>query len=65
MNNELVLRDGFDVLVARRKAGLKQYQLAARLGVSHTVVCDIERGRRSVSPEMAERLREALCEVAV
>jgi transcriptional regulator with XRE-family HTH domain len=65
MNNELVLRDGFDVLVARRKAGLKQYQLAARLGVSHTVVCDIERGRRNVSPEMADRLREALCEVAV
>lgn len=54
------LSSGLDVLVARRRAGLKQYQLAQRLGVPQTVLCDIERGRRELTEDMARRIIEAL-----
>ena len=53
-------RDGLDLLVARRRRGLKQWQLAFLLGVSSTIVCDLENGRRNISPEMRERLTRAL-----
>jgi transcriptional regulator with XRE-family HTH domain len=56
------LSSGLDVLMARRRAGLKQWQLAARLGFSPTIVCDIERGRRPVTPALADRIAEALRE---
>jgi len=59
------LHEGLDVLIARRRLGLHQYELAARLGVSSTVVCEIERGRRSISQAMAIRLETALNMAAI
>lgn len=42
-------------------AGITQAELAARLDVSTSYVCDIERGRRtSGRPQLIERLAEAL-----
>lgn len=56
----LQISSGLDVLVARRRAGLKQYQLAQRLSISPTMLCDIEHDRRELSEELAEKIYEAL-----
>jgi len=42
----------------RAREGWTQEELAARLETSKTVVCDLERGRRSVSKKMAAKLGE-------
>ncbi len=53
----------YELILLRLRAGLKQYQLAQLLGVPQTALCDWERGRRPVSPEVAQRIREALATV--
>ena len=45
--------------LSRERAGLTQWQAAARLSVSQTVLCEIERGRRPVPPGLAEQAQEA------
>ena len=45
---------------ARLKAGLTQGELAAALGIRQNMVSDYERGRRTVSDAMAERLSMVL-----
>ena len=45
--------------LSRERAGITQWQAAARLGVSQTVLCEIELGRRPVPPGMAEQAQEA------
>ena len=45
--------------LSRERAGLTQWQAAARLGVSQTVLCEIELGRRPVPAGMAEQAQEA------
>ncbi len=45
---------------ARHKAGLTQAQLAKRLEIRQNMVSDFERGRRSLSPSMAERFSSVL-----
>jgi len=52
--------DKFDLIVMRLKAGLKQYQLAQLLGVPATIICDLERGRRPITPEIEGRIKEAI-----
>jgi transcriptional regulator with XRE-family HTH domain len=52
--------DRFALHLLRVKAGLKQYELAQLLGVSQTVLCDLERGRRPITPEWERRIRQAL-----
>ena len=47
---------GLELKIARIRAGLKQYQLAAKLGIAPTQLCEIENGRREVSPELLERI---------
>ncbi len=54
------ISSGLDVLIARRRAGLKQYQLAQLLSISPTVLCDIEHDRRVLSEELTEKIIEAL-----
>jgi DNA-binding XRE family transcriptional regulator len=51
---------GLAILVARRRAGLKQWQLAQSLGISQTTLCDIEHDRRPVTDDMARLILEAL-----
>lgn len=52
--------DRFDLVLMRLKIGLKQYELAQLLGVPPTIICDLERGRRSITPEIEERIKEAI-----
>jgi ribosome-binding protein aMBF1 (putative translation factor) len=45
---------------ARLKAGLSQTQLAEKLGIRQNMISDYERGKRRLSPAMAERIAEIL-----
>ena len=44
----------------RESDGESLSQFAVRLGISRTHLCDIEQGRRTVSPERAARFAKAL-----
>jgi transcriptional regulator with XRE-family HTH domain len=44
----------------RESEGESLSQFAERLGISRTHLCDIEQGRRTVSPERAARFAKAL-----
>ena len=50
----------FDLVLLRLKAGLKQYELAQLLSVPATIICDLERGRRPITPEIEKRVAEAI-----
>ena len=52
--------DGIDLVALRLRAGLRQFELAARLGVTQTMVCDLERGRRTITPEIEQQIRTVL-----
>ncbi len=45
---------GLELKIARLRARLKQYELAAKVGIASTQLCEIETGRREVSPELLE-----------
>ena len=45
---------------ARLKANLTQARLAEKLGIRQNMISDYERGKRRLSPEMAERIAEIL-----
>jgi len=45
---------------ARTMQGLTQRQLAERVGCLHTNISEMERGKRTISLEMARRLGKAL-----
>lgn len=47
---------GLELKIARLRAGMKQYTLAAKVGIASTQLCEIETGRRDVSPELLERI---------
>ena len=49
--------DRFQLILIRLKGNLKQYELAQLLGVPPTIICDLERGRRPVTPEIEERIK--------
>ncbi len=42
---------GLELKIARLRAGLKQYELAARVGIPPTQLCEIEMGRRELPPD--------------
>jgi transcriptional regulator with XRE-family HTH domain len=55
--NERALREGrnnsgLELKIARLRAGIKQFELAAKVGIASTQLCEIETGRREVSPEL-------------
>jgi transcriptional regulator with XRE-family HTH domain len=54
------------VVYAREKAGLTKTELAQRMGVSLSLISQIESGDRNATPAMLLRLAEALnCPVVV
>jgi transcriptional regulator with XRE-family HTH domain len=54
------------VTYARQKAGLSKTELAGRLGVSLSLISQIETGDRNATPAMLLRLADALnCPVVV
>ena len=50
----------FTLVSMRLKAGLKQWELARLLNMSQTSLCDLERGRRPITPEIEEKIRRAI-----
>jgi len=54
---------GLELKIARLRASLKQYELAAKLDISTTQLCEIETGRRQPSPELAEKIKRVLQEL--
>lgn len=52
--------NGLDLTILRLKANLRQYELAQLLGVPSTVVCDWERGRRQITLDIEQRIKEAI-----
>jgi transcriptional regulator with XRE-family HTH domain len=51
---------GLEIRIARIRAGLKQYELAARAGIREPELSLIENGRKQPSAEKAARIVEAL-----
>jgi len=51
---------GIDIKLARIKSGIRQYDLAARLGISPSRLSEIESGRREPSQELVKRLCKIL-----
>lgn len=59
--SEIALKEGrnnkgLELKIARLRAGLKQYELAAKVGIAPTQLCEIETGRREVPAELLERI---------
>ena len=55
--------DRFEIVTLRLRAGLRQYELAARLGVTQTWLCDLERGRRTFTPELETWILQVIADV--
>ena len=47
---------GLELKIARLRAGLKQYELAAKVGIAPTQLSEIETGRRELPPELLEQI---------
>ncbi len=63
--SEIVLQEGTNsnglgLKIARLRAGLKQYELAAKIGIASTQLCEIETGRREASPDLLERILKVI-----
>jgi len=50
----------YDLVLARLKAGLRQYQLAQLLGVPATIISNLERGKNPITPEIERQINEAI-----
>ena len=51
---------GFELKILRLRQGLKQYQVAAKVGITPTRLCEIELGRQIPSAQILERLLEVV-----
>ena len=52
--------NGLDLKVLRIRSGLRQYELAARLGLSPSHLSLVENGRRPLEPGLAQQAVTAL-----
>jgi transcriptional regulator with XRE-family HTH domain len=51
---------------ARERAGWRQAQLARAVGMSPSLLCEAEKGRRNLRPDLKQKLAEVLnCPVTV
>lgn len=60
MSYSLRAMDGFPLLRLRRQAGLTQFQLAVKSGLSDKCIARIERGRSNPTTDTLFRLATAL-----
>ena len=51
---------GLALKIARLRAGVKQYELAAKVSIAPTQLSEIETGRQQPSPELRERILQAI-----
>ena len=54
--------EGIDLKIARIRAGLKQYEMARRLGMTPVRLCRFELGRCVISADIAHRIKKVLDE---
>ena len=47
---------GLRLKILRIEAGLRQYEVAAKVGIPATKLCEIEAGRRQPSNDLLERI---------
>lgn len=52
--------NGLDIKIMRLRAGLRQYDLAARVGIAPNRLSEIESGRREVSPELLQQILKVM-----
>jgi len=52
--------NGFDLKIMRIRAGLRQYDVAAKVGIAPPRLCEIEAGRRKVPGELSNRIAKAI-----
>lgn len=51
---------GIRLKILRIRAGLRQYQVAAKVGIPATKLCEIEAGRRQPSYDLLQRILQAI-----
>jgi len=51
---------GLQLKITRIKAGLRQYEVAAKVGIPATKLCEIEADRRKSSDELVKRILQAI-----
>ncbi len=56
--------NGFVLRQYREIYGIKQWLMAARLGFSSAVLCDIEKGRKVLTPEIRQKAEQIFAEVS-
>ena len=54
--------DRFELITMRLKAGLKQWELARLLNISQTNLCDMERGRQAINPDIEAKIKRVIDE---
>lgn len=52
--------EGIKIKIARIRAGLRQYEVAASVGILANRLSEIEAGRRRPSPELLERILQVI-----
>jgi plasmid maintenance system antidote protein VapI len=55
---------GMSLKIDRVRRRLPQHRVAAALGIHPSALCAIENGRRSVTPEQADQIRQAMRRLA-
>jgi len=56
----IIYPEGVEIKVARIRAGLRQYEVATRVGILASRLSEIEAGRRRPSPELLERILQVI-----
>lgn len=51
---------GMNIKLMREKAGIQQVELAARIGVTQSMICQIERGTKACSMQLGADIATAL-----
>ena len=57
------VHEGLELKTARLRPGIKQYELAARVGIGATQLSELEQGRHPLTPELREKIKKVLDEV--
>lgn len=52
--------DNLELLILRKQAGLRQYELKNLLGISPVLQSQLETGRRTITPKMESEVRRVI-----
>ena len=52
--------DGLKLKILRIEAGLRQYEVAAKVGIPATNLCEIEAGRRQPTDDLLGRILQVI-----